>query len=105
MTERQARSIYGDVKIGEFPFSANGKALIKQQAEGKVKFVAEPEFGEIVGVSMIGPDVTELIGQAAAIMNGEMTADMAEHFIAAHPTLSETLHEALLSTIGLAVHA
>ncbi|SPU14236.1 dihydrolipoamide dehydrogenase [Bacillus subtilis] len=50
---------------------------------------------------MIGPDVTELIGQAAAIMNGEMTADMAEHFIAAHPTLSETLHEALLSTIGL----
>ncbi|MED3626733.1 acetoin dehydrogenase complex dihydrolipoyl dehydrogenase [Bacillus subtilis] len=105
MTERQARSIYGDVKIGEFPFSANGKALIKQQAEGKVKIMAEPEFGEIVGVSMIGPDVTELIGQAAAIMNGEMTADMTEHFIAAHPTLSETLHEALLSTIGLAVHA
>ncbi|MUG03197.1 acetoin dehydrogenase complex dihydrolipoyl dehydrogenase [Bacillus subtilis] len=105
MTERQARSIYGDVKIGEFSFSANGKALIKQQAEGKVKIMAEPEFGEIVGVSMIGPDVTELIGQAAAIMNGEMTADMAEHFIAAHPTLSETLHEALLSTIGLAVHA
>ncbi|QIW79072.1 dihydrolipoyl dehydrogenase [Bacillus tequilensis] len=105
MTEQQAKTVYGDVKIGEFPFSANGKALIKQQAEGKVKIVAEPEFGEIVGVSMIGPDVTELIGQAAAIMNGEMTADMAEHFIAAHPTLSETLHEALLSTIGLAVHA
>ncbi len=68
------------MKIGEFSFSANGKALIKQQAEGKVKIMAEPEFGEIVGVSMIGPDVTELIGQAAAIMNGEMTA--AEHFIA-----------------------
>ncbi|UYO32881.1 dihydrolipoyl dehydrogenase [Bacillus halotolerans] len=105
LTEKQARHVYGDVQIGEFPFSANGKALIKHQAEGKVKIVAEPEFGEIVGVSMIGPDVTELIGQAAAIMNGEMTADMAEHFIAAHPTLSETLHEALLSTIGLAVHA
>ncbi|WP_343310248.1 dihydrolipoyl dehydrogenase [Bacillus atrophaeus] len=105
LTEKQARNVYGDVQIGEFPFSANGKALIKHQAEGKVKIVAEPEFGEIVGVSMIGPDVTELIGQAAAIMNGEMTADMAEHFIAAHPTLSETLHEALLSTIGLAVHA
>ncbi len=66
MTERQARSVYGDVKIGEFPFSANGKALIKQQAEGKVKIIAEPEFGEIVGVSMIGPDVTELIGQGSS---------------------------------------
>ncbi|MDR4229386.1 dihydrolipoyl dehydrogenase [Bacillus mojavensis] len=105
LTEKQARHVYGDVQIGEFPFSANGKALIKHQAEGKVKIVVEPEFNEIVGVSMIGPDVTELIGQAAAIMNGEMTVDMAEHFIAAHPTLSETLHEALLSTIGLAVHA
>ncbi|MCY8511603.1 dihydrolipoyl dehydrogenase [Bacillus mojavensis] len=105
LTEKQAKHVYGDVQIGEFPFSANGKALIKHQAEGKVKIVVEPEFSEIVGVSMIGPDVTELIGQAAAIMNGEMTADMAEHFIAAHPTLSETLHEALLSTIGLAVHA
>ncbi|MEC1666522.1 dihydrolipoyl dehydrogenase [Bacillus mojavensis] len=105
LTEKQARHVYGDVQIGEFPFSANGKALIKHQAEGKVKIVVEPEFSEIVGVSMIGPDVTELIGQAAAIMNGEMTADMAEHFIAAHPTLSETLHEALLSTMGLAVHA
>lgn len=105
LTEKQARHVYGEVQIGEFPFAANGKALIKHQAEGKVKIVAEPEFGEIVGVSMIGPDVTEIIGQAAAIMNGEMTADMAEHFIAAHPTLSETLHEALLSTIGLAVHA
>nr|WGD90534.1 dihydrolipoyl dehydrogenase [Bacillus subtilis] len=101
MTERQARSIYGDVKIGEFPFSANGKALIKQQAEGKVKIMAEPEFGEIVGVSMIGTRCNRAHRyQAAAIMNGEMTADMTEHFIAAHPTLSETLHEALLSTIG-----
>ncbi|MCY8507732.1 dihydrolipoyl dehydrogenase, partial [Bacillus atrophaeus] len=67
--------------------------------------ITEPEFGEIIGVSMIGPDVTELIGQAAAMINGEMTVDMTEHFIAAHPTLSETLQEALLSTIGLAVHA
>lgn len=105
MTEKQARREYGHVQIGEFPFSANGKALIKNQYSGKIKIITEPEFGEIIGVSMIGPDVTELIGQAAAMINGEMTVDMTEHFIAAHPTLSETLQEALLSTIGLAVHA
>lgn len=70
-----------------------------------MKIIAEPEFGEIVGVSMIGPDVTELIGQAVMLMNGEMTADMSEHFITAHPTLSETLQEALLNVTGLAVHS
>ncbi|MBY8914383.1 dihydrolipoyl dehydrogenase [Bacillus sp. YC2] len=105
LTEKQARERYGDVHIGECSFSANGKALIKNQHGGKMKIIAEPEFGEIVGVSMIGPDVTELIGQAAMLMNGEMTADMSEHFIAAHPTLSETLQEALLNVTGLAVHS
>lgn len=105
LTETQAREKYGDVKIGECSFSANGKALIKHQHRGKMKIIAEPEFGEIVGVSMIGPDVTELIGQAAMLMNGEMTADMSEHFITAHPTLSETLQEALLNVTGLAVHS
>ncbi|RDY85492.1 dihydrolipoyl dehydrogenase [Bacillus amyloliquefaciens] len=105
LTETQAREKYGEVKIGECSFSANGKALIKHQHGGKMKIIAEPEFGEIVGVSMIGPDVTELIGQAVMLMNGEMTADMSEHFIAAHPTLSETLQEALLNVTGLAVHS
>ncbi|MDF4187372.1 FAD-dependent oxidoreductase, partial [Ligilactobacillus salivarius] len=52
LTETQARETYGDVKIGECSFSANGKALIKHQQGGKMKIIAEPEFGEIVGVSM-----------------------------------------------------
>lgn len=105
LNEKTARERYGDIRIGEFPFSANGKALIINEPVGKVKIIAEPEYHEIVGVSIIGPGATELIGQAAMMMHAEMTADTMEHFIAAHPTLSETIHEAVLQTTGQAVHS
>lgn len=102
--KKKARERYGDVRIGEFPFSSNGKALILNEAAGKVKIITEPEYQEIVGVSIVGPGATELIGQAAVMMHAELTADAMEHFIAAHPTLSETIHEALLQVAGQAVH-
>ncbi|MDN5387486.1 dihydrolipoyl dehydrogenase [Bacillus sp. LB7] len=104
LNEKKARERYGDVRIGEFPFSSNGKALILNEAAGKVKIIIEPEYQEIVGVSIVGPGATELIGQAAVMMHAELTADTMEHFIAAHPTLSETIHEALLQATGQAVH-
>lgn len=105
LTEKQARSQYGDVRIGEFPFSVNGKAMILGEAIGKVKVITEPEYNEILGVSIVGPRATELIGQGTVMLHGEMTADMMETFISAHPTLSEAIHEALLAAIGHAVHA
>ncbi len=105
LTEKQARLQYGDVRIGEFPFSVNGKAMILGEAIGKVKVVMEPEYKEILGVSIVGPRATELIGQGTVMIHGEMTADMMETIISAHPTLSEAIHEALLSAIGHAVHA
>ncbi|MCY8401776.1 dihydrolipoyl dehydrogenase [Bacillus haynesii] len=104
LNEKKARERYGDVRIGEFPFSSNGKALILNETAGKVKIIIEPEYQEIVGVSIVGPGATELIGQAAVIMHAELTADAMEHFIAAHPTLSETIHEALLQAAGQAIH-
>ncbi|WFA06096.1 dihydrolipoyl dehydrogenase [Bacillus sp. HSf4] len=104
LNEQQAREQYGDVRIGEFSFSANGKALILNQPAGKVKIIADPEYQEIAGVSIVGPGATELIGQASVMMHAELTADSMEHFIAAHPTLSEAIHEALLNTTGQAVH-
>ncbi len=104
LNEKKARERYGNVRIGEFPFSSNGKALILNEAAGKVKIIIEPEYQEIVGVSIVGPGATELIGQAAVMMHAELTADAMEHFIAAHPTLSETIHEALLQAAGQAVH-
>lgn len=105
MTEKQARDRYGDVRVGEFPFAANGKALILNEQIGKVKVIVEPEYNEIVGISIVGPRATELIGQGAVMLHAELTVDVMENFIAAHPTLSEAIHEALLSTTGHAVHS
>lgn len=104
LTEIQARDKYGDVRIGEFAFSANGKALILNEQAGKVKVIVEPKFNEIVGVSIVGSRATELIGQGTIMLHAEMTTDAMESFIAAHPTLSETLLEAVLNATGQALH-
>jgi dihydrolipoamide dehydrogenase len=104
LTEMQAREKYGDVRIGEFAFTANGKALILNEQTGKVKVIVEPKFNEIVGITIVGPRATELIGQGTIMLHTEMTADAMEDFIAAHPTLSESLLEAVLNVTGQAIH-
>jgi dihydrolipoamide dehydrogenase len=104
LTEKQARNQFGEIRVGEFPFSANGKAFIGNEHNGKVKVIIEPEFGEILGVSIVGPHATELIGHGTVMLHAELTTDIMEHFISAHPSLSEAVHEALLSAAGQAVH-
>ncbi|MCM3567516.1 dihydrolipoyl dehydrogenase [Neobacillus mesonae] len=105
LNEKQAKERYGDIRTGQFSFAANGKALISGEAAGKVKVIVEPQFNEIVGITIVGPHATELIGQGAIMMQAEMTAESMESFIAAHPTLSEAIHEALLSVSGQQIHA
>ncbi|PQZ57709.1 dihydrolipoyl dehydrogenase [Bacillus sp. MYb209] len=105
LTEKGAREKYGDILIGEFAFTANGKALILGEQTGKVKVIVEPKYQEIVGISIIGPRATELIGQGTVMIHTEVTADIMRDYIAAHPTLSEAIHEALLQAVGHAVHA
>ncbi|EJR63149.1 dihydrolipoyl dehydrogenase [Bacillus cereus VD115] len=102
--EKGAKEQYGDILIGEFPFTANGKALILGEQTGKVKVIVEPKYQEIVGISIIGPRATELIGQGTVMIHTEVTADIMRDYIAAHPTLSEAIHEALLQAVGHAVH-
>ncbi|PEM41949.1 dihydrolipoyl dehydrogenase [Bacillus toyonensis] len=104
LSEKGAREQYGDILIGEFPFTANGKALILGEQMGKVKVIVEPKYQEIVGISIIGPRATELIGQGTVMIHTEVTADIMRDYIAAHPTLSEAIHEALLQAVGHAVH-
>ncbi|MFU2014923.1 dihydrolipoyl dehydrogenase [Peribacillus butanolivorans] len=104
LTESEARNKYGDIKVGEFPFSANGKAVISNKQIGKVKVVVDPQFNEILGFSIVGPHATEIIGQGTVMLHAEITTDIMEDLIAAHPTLSECIHEALLSVSGQAVH-
>ncbi|MFJ7930162.1 dihydrolipoyl dehydrogenase [Peribacillus sp. NPDC096448] len=104
LTEKEARQKYGEIKVGEFAFSASGKAVLSNKPAGKVKVLVNPQYNEIVGFSIVGQHATELIGQGTIMLHAEITADMMEDLVAAHPTLSESIHEALLNSVGQAVH-
>lgn len=104
LTEAKALAAGHKVKSGKFPFTAVAKARIEDATDGFVKIVASEADGEILGVHMIGSGVTELIGEGVTAMGLEgAVADMA-HLIHAHPTLSESVHEALEAVFGAAIH-
>ncbi|MFE4132588.1 dihydrolipoyl dehydrogenase [Peribacillus sp. YIM B13482] len=105
LTEREARKKYGGINVGEFAFSANGKAAISNKPAGKIKVLVNPQYNEILGFSIVGQHATELIGQGTIMLHAEITAEMMEDLVAAHPTLSESIHEALLNVVGQAVHS
>lgn len=104
LTEAQAREADYKVRIGKFPFSANSKAAILGAREGFVKIVSEERFGEILGVHMVGPRVTEMIAEAVVAMRLEATAEDLAHAIHPHPTLSETLLEAAHAAHDWPIH-
>jgi dihydrolipoamide dehydrogenase len=92
-TEVQAKDKGYDVKVSKFPFTANGKAHGLGEATGFVKLIADAKYGEILGVHMIGPDVTELLPELTLAQKWDLTATEVSRNIHAHPTLSETLGE------------
>ena len=92
-TEQQAKDKGFDVTTAKFPFSANGKAHGLGDATGFVKLVADAKHGEILGVHMIGPDVTELLPEWTLAQLWDLTAEEVARNIHAHPTLSEALKE------------
>ena len=92
-TEQQAKDRGHDVKTAKFPFTANGKAHGLGDATGFVKMVADAKHGEILGVHMIGPDVTELLPELTLAQLWDLTAEEVARNIHAHPTLSEALKE------------
>ena len=92
-TEAQAKDKGYDVKTAKFPFTANGKAHGLGDATGFVKLVADAKYGEILGVHMVGPDVTELLPELTLAQQWDLTAEEVARNIHAHPTLSETLKE------------
>jgi len=104
LTERQAREAGHKIKVGKFPFSANSKAAILGVREGQVKIVCDERYGEILGVHMIGPRVTEMIAEAVAAMHLEGTATDLAHTIHPHPTLTEAVHEAAHAAEDWAIH-
>ncbi|MGA9794154.1 MAG: dihydrolipoyl dehydrogenase [Rhizomicrobium sp.] len=104
MTEAKAKASGRKIKVGKFPFIGNGKAIALGEAEGFIKTVFDADTGEMLGAHMIGAEVTELIQGYSVAMTGELTdADLART-IFPHPTLSEMLHEAVLTADGAALH-
>ena len=99
-TEEQARERGYDVKVAQFPFSANGKARGMAEGVGFVKIVADAKHNEIVGAHMIGPEVTELLPALTLAQQWDLTADEVARNVFAHPTLSEAMKEAVEGIAG-----
>jgi len=104
LTEAQARQRGYSVKIGRFPFQANGKALGLGDYTGFVKLVVDEKYGEILGAHMIGPEVTELLPELTLAHMMELTPHEIARNVHAHPTLSEVLMEAAHVAEGAAIH-
>ena len=104
LTETQAKERGYTVKIGRFPFQANGKALGLADYAGWVKLVVDEKYGEILGATLVGPEVTELLPELTLAHMMELTTGEIARNIHAHPTLSETLMEAAHVAEGSAIH-
>ncbi len=105
LTEVQARDEGYDVKIGRFPFQANGKALGMGESAGFVKIVTDAKYGEILGAHMIGPEVSELLPELTLAQSMELTVEEIARNVHAHPTISEVIMEAAHDAEGHAIHS
>jgi len=104
LTEEAARAAGRTVKIGRFPYQANGKAIALSETEGLIKTIFDAETGELLGAHMFGAEVTELIQGFAIAKSLETTEAELISAIFPHPTLSETMHESVLEAYGRALH-
>jgi dihydrolipoyl dehydrogenase len=104
LTEKAAKDAGHEVKVGKFPYQANGKAIALGEVEGFVKTVFDAKTGELLGAHMIGAEVTELIQGYVIAKSLETTEADLMHTIFPHPTLSEMMHEAVLDAYGQALH-
>jgi dihydrolipoamide dehydrogenase len=104
LTEKAAKEAGFEVRVGRFPYLANGKAIAMGEAEGLIKTVFDAKTGALLGAHMIGAEVTELISGFTIARTLEATEADLMHTVFAHPTLSEGLHESVLDAFGRALH-
>jgi dihydrolipoamide dehydrogenase len=104
ISEAQAAERNLELKVGRFPFKANGKAIAMGEPDGLVKTLFDANTGELLGAHLIGPEVTELIQGFVVAMGLETTEAELMHTVFAHPTLSEAMHESVLDAWGRALH-
>jgi dihydrolipoamide dehydrogenase len=100
LTEQAAKEMKLDIRVGRFPFIGNGKAVALGEDQGMVKTIFDKKTGQLLGAHLVGPEVTELIQGFVVAMNLETTEEELMHTIFPHPTLSETMKEAVLDAYG-----
>ena len=103
--ERELRAEGVAYKVGRFPLQASGRAVAAGETEGFVKLLFGSEDGELLGAHLVGANATELIAVPGLALNAELTDADLHAMIYAHPTLVESIHEAVLSADGIAIHA
>lgn len=103
-THAEATAIFGEVTLGKFPFTANGKAMAMSATTGFVKTIARKDTGELVGMHIMGPHAAELIAQGTILISQKCTAADVEAIVFAHPTLSEAIMESIEDLQNLSIH-
>ena len=104
LTEAKAKEAGKDIRVGRFPFVGNGKAIAQGEDQGMVKVIFDKKTGQLLGAHMVGSEVTELIQGFVVAMNLETTEEELFHTIFPHPTISETMKEAVLDAYGRALN-
>ncbi|MBK1866532.1 dihydrolipoyl dehydrogenase [Aestuariivirga sp. YIM B02566] len=104
LTEAKAKAAGHEVKIGRFPFLANGKAIALGEDQGLIKTIFDAKTGQLLGAHMVGAEVTELIQGFVIAMSLETTEEELIHSVFPHPTLSEMMHESVLDAYGRVIH-
>ena len=100
LTEQACKDKKLDVRVGRFPFAGNGKAIALGEDQGMVKVIFDKKTGQLLGAHLVGAEVTELIQGFVVAMNLETTEEELMHTIFPHPTISETMKEAVLDAYG-----
>ncbi|NLJ69203.1 MAG: dihydrolipoyl dehydrogenase, partial [Firmicutes bacterium] len=104
VTEKEAAADDLNIRVGRFPFAANGKALALGNSRGFVKLIADADTGAIIGGSIVGPGATDLIGEITLAVQHRLTAQQVARTIHAHPTLPEAIFEAAWAAESGALH-
>ena len=104
LTEEEAKTKYGEIKVGKFPFVGCGRAVAASEQDGMVKIISDAKYGEILGVHILGPRATELIHLGAMAMKHEVGVKDIKAMLFGHPTFSEAFYEAALDISDEAIH-
>ena len=105
LTEKKAKKAGFDIRVGRFPFIGNGKAIALGEPDGLAKTIFDKKTGQLLGAHLVGAEVTELIQGFVVAMNLETTEEDLIRSVFPHPTISETMHESVLSAFGRQIHA